>query len=111
MISFEKYCFGEIISLFKIKSWFLKIKSKNHFTYHPPCRVNVKPKRESRSTDTRMPIIPSPCGVITCPRITDTRLHNGKCHRTKSNDGKKKKKKKKKKRLQKKLYVSDKKSW
>lgn len=45
-------------------------------TYHPPCRVNVKPKRESRSTDTRMPTMPSPCGVITWPRITDTRLHS-----------------------------------
>lgn len=34
-------------------------------TYHPPCRVNVNPKRESRSTDTRIPVIPRPCGVIT----------------------------------------------
>lgn len=49
-------------------------KKKNVCTYQPPARVNVKPKRESRSTDTRMPIIPSPCGVITWPRITDTRL-------------------------------------
>lgn len=34
-------------------------------TYHPPVRVSVNPKRESLSTDTRIPTIPSPCGVIT----------------------------------------------
>uniref|UniRef100_A0A2M4DF32 Putative secreted protein n=1 Tax=Anopheles darlingi TaxID=43151 RepID=A0A2M4DF32_ANODA len=39
----------------------------------PPWRVSVKPKRESRSTDTRIPMMPSPCGVTTWPRITDTR--------------------------------------
>lgn len=44
------------------------------FTYQPPWRVNVNPKRESRSTDTRIPMIPNPCGVTTWPRITDTRL-------------------------------------
>lgn len=43
-------------------------------TYHPPWRVSVNPKRESRSTLTRMPTMPSPCGVTTWPRITDTRL-------------------------------------
>lgn len=47
---------------------------KKNCTHHPPCRVNVNPKRESRSTDTRIPTIPSPCGVSTCPRIIDTRL-------------------------------------
>lgn len=43
-------------------------------TYQPPCRVSVNPKRESRSTETRMPTMPRPWGVITWPRITDTRL-------------------------------------
>lgn len=58
-------------------------------TYHPPCRVSVKPNRESRSTDTRIPMIPNPCGVITWPRITDTRLHNESIHkRTKEKEKK-----------------------
>lgn len=45
-------------------------------TYQPPALVKVNPNRESRSTDTRIPIIPSPWGVITWPRITDTRLQH-----------------------------------
>ena len=43
-------------------------------THHPPCLVNVKPKRESLSTDTRTPTIPNPCDVTTCPLSTETRL-------------------------------------
>lgn len=44
-------------------------------TYHPPCLVSVNPNLASRSTETLMPMMPSPCGDTTCPRITDTRLH------------------------------------
>lgn len=44
------------------------------FTHHPPALVRVNPKRESLSTDTRIPTIPSPCSVTTWPRITATRL-------------------------------------
>lgn len=43
-------------------------------THHPPALVSVNPNLESRSTDTRMPIIPNPCGDNTWPRTTDTRL-------------------------------------
>lgn len=42
--------------------------------YHPSALVKVNPKRESLSTDTLMPTIPSPCSVTTWPRITATRL-------------------------------------
>jgi hypothetical protein len=49
--------------------YFIKILS-----HHPPFLVNVKPKRESLSTDTRTPTMPNPCDVMTCPRKTDTRL-------------------------------------
>lgn len=52
-----------------------KIKIYSCFcTHHPPCLVNVKPKRESLSTDTRTPTIPNPCDVTTCPLSTETRL-------------------------------------
>lgn len=66
-------------------------------TYHPPCRVSVKPNRESRSTDTRIPMIPNPCGVMTWPRITDTRLHTlnkSRINETKQNRWRKKRRKK-----------------
>lgn len=43
--------------------------------HHPPALVNVNPNLESRSTETRMPIMPSPCGDSTWPRTTDTRLN------------------------------------
>ena len=45
-------------------------------TYHPPWRVSVNPSLGDWSTETRIPTIPSPWGVTTCPRITDTRLHS-----------------------------------
>lgn len=44
-------------------------------TYHPPWRVSVNPSLGDWSTETRIPTMPSPWGVTTCPRITDTRLH------------------------------------
>lgn len=44
-------------------------------TYHPPCLVSVNPNLASLSTETLMPMMPSPWGETTCPRITDTRLH------------------------------------
>lgn len=69
-------------------------KKKNWIcTYHPPCRVSVKPNRESRSTDTRIPMIPNPCGVITWPRITDTRLHIGINPQTNKRKSRKKRRK------------------
>jgi hypothetical protein len=49
-------------------------------TYHPPVRVSVKPNLESLSTLTRMPTIPSPCGVTTWPLMTDTRLQEDNIH-------------------------------
>lgn len=48
------------------------------FTHHPPVLVNVNPNLESRSTETRMPIMPNPCGDKTWPRTTDTRLEKKK---------------------------------
>lgn len=53
-------------------------------TYQPPARVRVKPKRESRSTDTLTPTMPRPCGDNTCPLITDTLLV--KCKHTDYNE-------------------------
>lgn len=98
---FALLCFVVLLKIFDNKiDW--------NCTYHPPCRVSVKPNRESRSTDTRIPMIPNPCGVITWPRITDTRLHI----RTNPNNGTKenrwREKKKKKKTIWKKLaHVSN----
>lgn len=49
--------------------------SRSMCIHHPPALVNVNPNLESRSTETRMPIMPSPCGDNTWPRTTDTRLN------------------------------------
>lgn len=52
----------------------VEIKKDNKKSYHPSALVKVNPNRESLSTETLMPTIPSPCSVTTWPLITATRL-------------------------------------
>ena len=44
------------------------------WTYHPSGRVRVNPNCGSVATETLIPVRPLESGVITRPRITDTRL-------------------------------------